>query len=178
LGIEPGNRSYDSLLNDSVLNDSVLNDSLLNDSLLNDSLLNDSLLNDSSGRAASRLGALAPQTTTLALGQPSPDAELLAVHQCVLEAVHAHDATTAHFLRLSSGGTSLGEEKIGIDAEAVRLVLPVPLRLSVQFDVHDGRPPCAWARSVCRLLRLTCNYMGVIVHYHITFAQGGISRAV
>ena len=72
--------------------------------------------NGSGAGAAGGLGTLAAQATTLALGQPAPDAELLAVHQRVLEAVDAHDTATADFLGLTGGRATLGEEEVGVDA--------------------------------------------------------------
>ena len=42
----------------------------------------------------------------------------------VLQAVHAHDAAAADLLGLARGRAPLGEEEVGIDPEAVGLVLP------------------------------------------------------
>ena len=79
-------------------------------------------------------GTLAAQAATLTLGQAAPDAELLAVGQRVLEAVLAHDAAAADLLGLAGRRASLGEEQVGVDAEAVRLVLPAAL-VDVDFSM-------------------------------------------
>lgn len=85
--------------------------------------------------AAIGLGALASQTTTLALGKSAPDAELLAVGEGVFEALHANFATTTHFFGFAGGGTTLRKEKIGIDTQAVGLVLP---RAVIAFRALDS----------------------------------------
>src|SRR5207247_3313590 len=59
----------------------------------------------------------------LALAHAAPDAELLAVGQRVLEARLADHAAPADLLGLTRGRTPLGEEKVGVDPEAVGLVL-------------------------------------------------------
>src|SRR5687767_14607929 len=64
------------------------------------------------------------EAPALALAHPAPDAELLAVAQRVLQAVLAHHAAAAHLLGLPGRGAPLREEEIGIDAQAVGVVLP------------------------------------------------------
>src|SRR5690606_10540739 len=78
--------------------------------------------------AARRLRALAPDTAPFALGQPTPDPELLAVLQRELETLLLDDAPSAHLFGLTGGGAALGEEEIWIDAETVGAVLPVLLQ--------------------------------------------------
>src|SRR5581483_1755243 len=75
-------------------------------------------------RGATGERALAAEAATLPLGQAAPDAELLAVAQRVLEALEAHLAAAAHGLRLPGGRTTLGEEQVGVDAEAIGPLLP------------------------------------------------------
>src|SRR5665213_3596298 len=72
-------------------------------------------------------GPLPAQPTTFPLGQSTPDPELLAVGQGVLEAVLTDHATSAHLLRLTGGRTPLGKEQIGVDPHAVGLRLPTAL---------------------------------------------------
>ena len=43
----------------------------------------------------------------------------------------AHDAAAAHLLRLAGGRPPFGKEQVGVDAEAVRIVLPVARRESL-----------------------------------------------
>ena len=74
--------------------------------------------------AATSRGACPPDPTPLPLAHAAPDPELLAMDQRVLEAVFAHDATSADLLRLARRRAALGKEQIGIDAEAVRVFLP------------------------------------------------------
>ena len=69
-------------------------------------------------------GACTPDPTPLTLAHPTPDTELLAVHECVFEAVFTYDATSADFLRLPRRRSTLGKEQIGIDAKAVGIFLP------------------------------------------------------
>src|SRR5215218_8270580 len=73
--------------------------------------------------AAGGLRPLAPDAPPLPLGQPSPDAELLAVLQRELQALLAHDAPAADLLGLTRGGAALREEQIGVDPQAVGVVL-------------------------------------------------------
>src|SRR5206468_3005533 len=70
-------------------------------------------------RAAGGLGPLAADPAALPLGEPAPDAELLAVGQCVLEALLTHDAAPSHLLGLSRGRAPFWEEQIRVDAKAV-----------------------------------------------------------
>ena len=69
-------------------------------------------------------GPLPPQPSSFTLGQPAPDPELLAVGQCVLEAVLAHHTAPADLLRLAGRCTPLGEEKVRVDTHAVGFGLP------------------------------------------------------
>jgi hypothetical protein len=85
-------------------------------------------------------GALAAKASTLTLGQATPDAELLAVRERVLEALQAHDAATADLLGLTGGRPALGEEEVGIDPEAVRLVLPVLLEFFSMSSCSASEP--------------------------------------
>src|SRR4051794_335390 len=86
--------------------------------------------------AARRLRALAPETAPLTLAEPAPDPELLAVHQRELEALETHDAAPAHLFRLAGARPALGKEQIGIDAEAVRLVLPASVIFGGVLQCH------------------------------------------
>ena len=72
-------------------------------------------------RAAGGLGPLAAQPAALPLRHAAPDPELLAVHQGVLEALHAHHAAPADLLGLPGRRAPLREEEVGIDPEAVGL---------------------------------------------------------
>ena len=72
----------------------------------------------------------APDATAFPLAHAAPDAELLAVDQRVLEAVLTHDATPADLLGLAGGRAPLGKEQVGIDSEAVGVLLP-----ALGFDV-------------------------------------------
>ena len=128
--------------------------------------------------AAGGQGALATDAPPLALGQAAPDAELLAVGQGVLEAGLTHDAAPAHLLGLPGGRPALGEEEVGVDTEAVRLVLPGSV---VRFAAYPHRcwPPCSSANRAARLARErsgyhSCNYNDVIVSRSFAIAQGGM----
>ena len=88
---------------------------------------------------AGRPEPAAAQAATLALGQPAPDAELLAVVERVLQALHAHHAPAADLLGLPGGRSPLREEQVGVDPEAVGLVLPTALILC-ELDVHAATP--------------------------------------
>src|SRR5688572_2267655 len=69
--------------------------------------------------AAPGEGSLAPEPAAFALAHAAPDAELLAVLERELEALLTHHAPPADLLGLSRRRTPLGEEQVGIDAEAV-----------------------------------------------------------
>ena len=75
-------------------------------------------------------GALAADAAALPLGEAAPDPELLAVGERVLEAVDPHLAAPAHRLGLPGGRAPLGEEEVGVDPEAVGLLLPAALARS------------------------------------------------
>jgi hypothetical protein len=83
---------------------------------------------------------LAANATTFTLGEAPPDAELLAVGEGILKTVFAHDTATAHFFGLTGGCTAFGEEEIGVDAKAVRIVLPGPFVSLIGFVSHKGPP--------------------------------------
>ena len=70
---------------------------------------------------------LAADPAALPLGEPAPDAELLAVGERVLEAVDPDLAPPADGLGLPGGRSPLGEEEVGIDPEAVGVLLPAAL---------------------------------------------------
>src|ERR1700733_4041622 len=72
------------------------------------------------------------QAAALTFAHPTPDAELLAVGQGVLETVLAHDAAPAHLFRFARRRPPLWEEQIGIDAHAVGLNLPAALLATVE----------------------------------------------
>ena len=74
--------------------------------------------------------ALAADAAAFPLGHATPDPELLAVPQRVLEALVLHLAAAAHGLGLLGGGSSLREEQVGIDPEAVGALLPTSVCLA------------------------------------------------
>ena len=88
--------------------------------------------------AAGGLGPLAADAPALTLGEPAPDAELLAVLEGELEALLANDAPAAHLLRLARRGAPLGEEEVGIDAEAVGVVLPAVIARDRTSDSNES----------------------------------------
>ena len=89
------------------------------------------------------LCACATQATTLAFGESSPNAELLAVHKCVLEAFVAHDTAAAHFLGLAGRRSAFGKEKIRVDTEAVGFILPTTFgaEFFLVWELHSCLPP-------------------------------------
>ena len=145
--------------------------------------------------AAGGLGPLAADAAALTLGEPAPDAELLAVLQGELEALGAHHAArgTPPWPRVWT--RPFGEEQVGVDAETVGVVLPTvivgspadskksymwsdPLLVvpAVVVAWSERRAEMARRRPSRRPVRHRRNYVVVILAYHITFAQGGISR--
>ena len=98
-------------------------------------------------------GTLATDAAAFTLAHPAPDAELLAVLEGVLEAVLTHDTASAHFLGFAGARTTLGEEEVGVDAQAVGVVLPGPfLGFGFVIQRHEflrqrmartGSPPAA-----------------------------------
>src|SRR5690606_28663014 len=85
------------------------------------------LVRSGAGRGGGGLAGerpLAADAAPLALAHAAPDAELLAVHQGILEALGAHHAAAAHLLGLAGRGSPFREEEVGVDAEAVGVVLP------------------------------------------------------
>jgi hypothetical protein len=81
--------------------------------------------------AAALEGTLTADPAALPLRETAPDAELLTVGERVLEAVDAHLTPPADGLGLAGGGSPLREEEVGIDAEAVGVLLPTALSLAV-----------------------------------------------
>ena len=81
-------------------------------------------------RGAALERALAADPAALPLRQPAPDPELLAVGERVLEAVDPDLAAPAHRLGLPGGRTPLREEEVGVDPQAVGLLLPAALARS------------------------------------------------
>jgi hypothetical protein len=77
--------------------------------------------------AADALRALPTQATALSLGQAAPYTELLAIDECVFQAVGAYDTAAANLFGFTGGSAALWEEQIRVDAKAVGLVLPIGL---------------------------------------------------
>ena len=102
------------------------------------------------------------EAAPLSFREPAPDPELLTVGERVLEALLAHDTPPAHLFCLARRGTTLGEEEIRIDTQAVGLVLPAPV-LVFQEDAqaHSGGPPLSTGRWASAWH--PCNYNGVII---------------
>jgi hypothetical protein len=114
-----------------------------------------------SGRGvATGQGASPTDATPLALAHAPPDAELLAVGQCVFEAVLTHHAPPADLLGFPGGRTALREEEVWIDAEAVRPLLPTRLLRLQRFEqtLHASTPLMGTGAEWHR-----CNYMNVII---------------
>lgn len=108
--------------------------------------------------AAGDLRPLATDPTAFAFGQTSPDAELLTVLQCELEAVVPHLAAATDLLGLTGGCTSLWEEQVGVDAQAVRVIVPIGVgfdRSGADGDAGRGDElhvkDLLQARNSCRL---------------------------
>src|ERR1700730_16235111 len=76
----------------------------------------------------------APDAPPLTLAHATPDPELLAVDQRVLQAVLADHASPAHFLGLTRRGSALREEQVRVDTHAVGLPLPCPLGWLQEFE--------------------------------------------
>jgi hypothetical protein len=137
-------------------------------------------------------GTLAADTPTLTLRQSAPDTELLAVGEGIFETIFANDAATADFFGFTGGRTALGEEQIGVNAEAVCLVLPGTIFDILSFVAHEGLlsatvplspspalSPVRYERG--RQSRRSnhchrCSYNDVIFPYHKPQAQGGIVK--
>ena len=94
------------------------------------------------GEAAPGERPLAADAAALPLGHATPDPELLAVAQRVLEALGPHLAAAAHRLRLLGGGAPLGEEQVGVDPEAVGTLLPTPVVGSTSSSMSISRIGC------------------------------------
>jgi hypothetical protein len=80
------------------------------------------------------LGTLTSQAAALALGEPAPDAEFLTVGEGVLETLLSHFATSTDFLGLAGGCAALGKEEVGVDPQAIGLVLPCAVVAFRRFD--------------------------------------------
>jgi hypothetical protein len=61
------------------------------------------------------------QLAALTDGEPTPDAELLIMDECVLQALTPHITARADLLGLARGGAHLGEEciRVGLCAESL-----------------------------------------------------------
>ena len=93
----------------------------------------------------------------LSFAQAAPDAELLAVGQGVLQTVLADDTAAADLLGLPGRRAPFGEEQVGVDAHAVGLALPSPLR-RLAHHVHEiahRYSPQSVTRSVAATLTAT-----------------------
>ncbi len=98
------------------------------------------------GDAAPGEGALAADPAPFTLRHAAPDAELLAVPQCVLQAFGLHLAPVTHPLRLLGGGAPFGKEQVRVDAQAVGSLLPAPIALvDVEVNQHLSHrlSPCS-----------------------------------
>jgi len=74
------------------------------------------------------------QPTPLADSKPTPDTELLVVHERVLQALAAHIAAHADLLAGARGGTHLGEERLGVGLRTQSLSNP---RLIIERECRD-----------------------------------------
>src|SRR5438105_8649000 len=121
--------------------------------------------------AAAGQGPGPADAAAFAFAHAAPDAELLAVGEGVFEALEAHDAAPAHLLGLPRGRPPLGEEEVGVDAEAVGLVLPAPVEHVDLADhsLHRGASPRV---GYCH----RCNYNRVIRSRFGGRAQGESAR--
>ena len=72
------------------------------------------------------------------LAQATPDAELLAVGEGVLEAVATDFTTLADGLGFLRGSATLGEEQIGIDAQTVCGSLPTVVFFLIHRCAHPS----------------------------------------
>lgn len=115
------------------------------------------------GDTAVGLGTLTPQTTPLPFRQPAPDTKFLAIFQRIFQAIIAYHATTTHFLGFASGRTPLWKEQVGVDAEAVCLVLPSSI--SAQRDDFVVHSNCLlwFSTAVAKTRRQRGNYNVVIM---------------
>src|SRR5665647_2928938 len=98
-------------------------------------------IRNSPAASPKRLDRMLLELATLALGQPTPDAEPLVVRERVLQALAAHIATHADLLGLAGGAALLGEERLGIGLRAQGALLPGQLTLVLvgldQLHVRD-----------------------------------------
>src|SRR6476469_4492680 len=79
------------------------------------------------------------QLAALPLGQPAPDAEPFVLAQRILEALAAHLATEAHPLRLTSGTTLFGKERLGIGLSAQGALLPTQRTFVAFFELQSNQ---------------------------------------
>jgi len=77
---------------------------------------------------------LTAQSTTLALRQPTPDAELLTIGECVFETLLANFATSAYLFGFTGGGATLRKKEVGVHSQAVGLVLSCTVVAFRRFD--------------------------------------------
>jgi len=64
-------------------------------------------------------GTLTTDASTFTFAHTAPDTKLLAVGEGIFETVDSYDTTAANVFGLAGGSTTLGEEQIGVDPEAV-----------------------------------------------------------
>jgi len=79
-------------------------------------------------------GPLAAQASAFSLAHRPPDPKLLAVIQGVFEAVLADHTPATDFLRLLGRRTTLGEEQVRLDPEAVGKIPPSSRLFLIEFD--------------------------------------------
>lgn len=80
------------------------------------------------GRVARTLGALPTKPSSFTLRQTSPDTEFFSVLKGVFEAIVFDFAASTDLFCLAGRGPSLGEEEVGVNTEAICLLLPRPVR--------------------------------------------------
>ncbi len=95
---------------------------------------------------SSSCGTAADQATPLDGGVATPDARPFVARECVLEALVSNDAATTDGLRTHRVAAQRREEQIGLDAGAVRQLLPgFGDDVGHERIVHEGcdRDSCA-----------------------------------
>src|SRR3954447_6862113 len=109
--------------------------------------------------------ALTPDAATLPLGEPAPDAELLGVDDRVFEAGLTDDAAAADLLGLPGRCAPFREEQVGVDAQAVGILLPTEILAVGDGDAHGGSFPPAVHRQVTETPPgpRPCNYTDAIL---------------
>ena len=101
--------------------------------------------------AKTALRALFTQSTTLAFGCSTPDAELLFVVERVLQTLRANLALRAHRARCFRRTTAFGEEDFGINFVATRVRLPINrLQELVRDALHSPGPLPSFVRRSAR----------------------------